>query len=130
MLAHGSVDAEERGLLVGGLAVVADTDAGDVDDTIKEEDGGGGFRGEVHATPLVRVLSSTSDLILLVVWWNWITTATPGAPVGRGWSVQCPNHCRPRHVHGILLPYARSKDNPTLEVGMTAHRSPPTKRSS
>ena len=47
MLTHGVVDAEEQGLLVEGLAMVADKDAGDLDDAVEKEDGGGGFRGEV-----------------------------------------------------------------------------------
>ena len=57
-------------------------------------------------------------------------TATPGAPASCDRSVQRPVHCRERRGHGTLLPYDGLDDNPTLEVGMTTHRSPPTKCSS
>ena len=38
-----------------------------------------------------------------------------------------PVHCRECRGHSMLLSYDGSDDNPTLEVGMTTHRSPPTK---
>ena len=57
-------------------------------------------------------------------------TVTPGAPVSCDRSVQRPVHCREPRGHGTLLPYDGLDDNPTLEVGMTTHRSPPTKCSS
>ena len=53
MLAHGVVGAEERGLLVKGLVVVANKDAGDVDDAVEEEYWEGDVWGEVPALHLV-----------------------------------------------------------------------------
>ena len=38
-----------------------------------------------------------------------------------------PVHCREHRGHGTLIPYDGLDVNPTLEVGMTTYRSPPTK---
>ena len=54
---------------------------------------------------------------------------TPGAPADCGWSMQRLVHCQERRGHGMLLPYDVLDDDPTLEVGMTARRFPPAKRS-
>ena len=78
---------EEQGILVEGLAVVADEEAGDVDDAVEWEDGGGGVQGKAPAggvgvaeaahwvggpsvSPLVRAPPSKSNLRLMVVQLN------------------------------------------------------------
>ena len=52
---------------------------------------------------------------------------TPGAPADCGWSMQRLVHCQERRGHGMLLPYDRLDNDPTLEVGMTAYRYSPVK---